>query len=124
MIHSDPNPSNLIDTGEALGFIDFELCRRCVRLFDPCYLITAVLSEVFERDDLPWAANWPLMNRAVLEGYDSVSPLTEQEWQAVPTMLMGNELLCLAAFAGNDPYRHVFEANRRLLPWMIDHMPA
>ena len=59
-----------------------------MRLFDPCCFVTAVLSEVFEHDELPWAANWPLLSRAVLEGYDSVSPLTGQEWRAVPTMVI------------------------------------
>lgn len=124
LVHRDPNPSNLIDTGDALGFIDFDLSRCFVRIFDPCCTITAVLSEVFERDGLPWEENWPLFARAVLEGYDSVSTLTAAEWQAVPTLLMGNELLCLAAFAGSSKFRHVFEVNKRMLPWMIGHMPG
>lgn len=123
LIHRDPNPSNLIDCGEQVGFIDFDLSRRFVRIFDPCYAITAVLSETFEHDDLPWQENWPVFCRAVLEGYDRVSPLTEAERQAVPTMLIGNELLCLAAFAGSSKFRDVFEVNLRMLPWMIGHMP-
>lgn len=123
LVHRDPNPSNLIDGEAGMGFIDFDLSRRCVRIFDPCYTATAVLSETFEREELPWRENWPLFCRALLEGYDRVSPLNEAEWEAVPTMLIGNELLCLAAFAGSSKYRAVFEVNRRMLPWMIDHMP-
>lgn len=123
LVHRDPNPSNLIGSEAGLGFIDFDMSRRCARIFDPCYTATAVLSEVFERDELPWQENWPLFCRALLAGYDSVSPLTAAEREAVPTMLIGNELLCLAAFAGSSKYREVFEVNRRMLPWMIDHMP-
>lgn len=123
LIHRDPNPSNLIDGPEGIGFVDFDLSRRFVRIFDPCYTITAVLSEIFERDDLPWRENWPAFCKAVLEGYDSVSPLTEAEWAAVPTMLIGNEVLCLAAFAGSSKFRDVFEVNARMLPWMIGNMP-
>ena len=124
LVHRDPNPSNLIDAGDRIGFIDFDLSRRAVRIFDPCYLITAVLSEVFEREELPWRENWPVFARSVLAGYDSVSSLTDAEWQSVPTMLAGNELLCLAAFADSTKYRDVFEVNRRMLPWMLANMPV
>ena len=124
LVHRDPNPSNLIDTGTAVGFIDFDLSRRCARIFDPCYTMTAVLSEVFERDDLPWRENWPAFCSAVLAGYDSVSPLTAAERAAVPTMLLGNELLCLAAFAGSSKYRSIYETNRRMLPYMLENMPV
>ena len=124
LIHRDPNPSNLIDTGEAIGFIDFDLSRRFARIFDPCCLMTAVLSETFERDDLPWRENWPALCRAVLAGYESVSPLTEAERSAVPTMMQGNELLCIAAFAGSSKYKDVFDVNMRMLPYIIQNVPA
>ncbi|MBQ8200222.1 MAG: helix-turn-helix domain-containing protein [Clostridia bacterium] len=124
IIHRDPNPGNLIDTASGIGFIDFELSVRSVRIFDPCYTITAVLSETFGRTDVPWATAWPAFCRAVLAGYDSAAPLTNAEWQAVPTILIGNELLCLAAFAGSSKYRDVFEVNQRMLAWMLDNMPT
>lgn len=118
IIHRDPNPANLVDAGDRVGFIDFDLSVRSVRIFDPCYHATAILSETFGRND----AAWPAYCKAVLTGYDSVSPLTEEEWAAVPTMLIGNELLALAAFAGSTKYREVFEVNQRMLAWMIDHI--
>lgn len=124
LVHRDPNPSNLIDGENGMGFIDFDLSRRCVRIFDPCYTATAVLSETFERDELPWRENWPLFCRALLAGYDSVSPLNEAEWAAVPTMLIGNEVLCLAAFVGSSKFKAVFEVNQRMLPYMLEHLPV
>ena len=124
LIHRDPNPSNLIDAGDAIGFIDFDLSRRFVRIFDPCYLMTAVLSEVFGRDDLPWQENWPVFCGAVLAGYESVSPLTAEEKAAMPTMMQGNELLCIAAFAGSNKYRDAFDVNMRMLPYIIGHPPV
>ena len=124
LVHRDPNPSNLIDAGEAVGFIDFDLSRRCVRIFDPCYAMTAVLSEVFEQDGLPWQENWPAFCRSVLAGYGSVSPLSEAEKAAVPTMILGNELLCLAAFIGSSKYRSIYETNRRMLPYLLENMPV
>ena len=124
LIHRDPNPGNLIDTPQGIAFVDFELSRRFLRIFDPCYTATAVLSEVFERDDLPWRKNWPAFVRALLAGYDSVSPLTEAERAAVSTVMLGNEVLCIAAFANSSKYRHIFEVNMRMLPWMLENMPG
>lgn len=123
LVHRDPNPANLIDTGERIGFIDFDLSRRFVRIFDPCYTITAVLSEVFERDDLPWQENWPVFAKAVLAGYDSAAPLTAAEWAAIPTVLLGNEVLCIAAFAGSSKYKAVFDTNLRMLPYLLRSLP-
>ena len=124
LIHRDPNPSNLISTGNGIGFIDFDLSRRFVRVFDPCYTMTAVLSEVFEHDALPWAENWPVFCRALLDGYDSVSPLTADERAAVPTLITGNEVMALAAFAGSSKFKAVFEVNLRMLPYILAHCPV
>ena len=124
IIHRDPNPNNLIKAGDAIGFIDFDLSRRFARIFDPCYAMTAVLAETFGREDLPWRENWALFCKAVLAGYESVTPLTDAEKSAVPTLMQGNELLCIAAFAGSSKYRDVFEVNMRMLPWMLDNMPG
>ena len=53
LIHRDPNPSNIIvDHGEITGFLDFELTERNVRIFDPCYAATAILSETYEDTSL------------------------------------------------------------------------
>lgn len=123
VIHRDPNPSNLIGTPDGVGFVDFELSVHSARLFDPCYTATAVLSESFCREDLPWETAWPVFARAVLAGYDAVSPLTPAEWQAAPTLMLGNELLALAAFVDSSRYREVFETNRRMLGWMLRNMP-
>lgn len=124
VIHRDPNPSNLIAAPEGIGFIDFDLSVRACRLFDPCYAITAVLSESFGREGMDWEHAWPTFAKAVLTGYDAVSPLTEKEWQAAATLMLGNELLALAAFADSTKYREVFETNRRMLSWMLDNMPV
>jgi len=46
LIHRDPNPSNILfDGGEVTGFIDFDLSHRNIRLLDPCYCATGILSE-------------------------------------------------------------------------------
>ena len=123
IVHRDPNPGNLIATPENVGFLDFDLSVRTCRIFDPCYTATAVLSESFGRDGVDWKTTWPAFTQALLTGYDAVSPLTEAEWQSAPTLMLGNELLAIAAFADSSKYREVFETNRRMLSWMLTHMP-
>lgn len=51
VIHRDPNPGNIILDGDKWGFVDFELGERNVRVFDPCYAATAILSESFDEKD-------------------------------------------------------------------------
>ena len=85
--------------------------------------MTAVLAETFGQNDLPWRENWPLFCKAVLAGYDSVTPLTAEEKSAVPTLMQGNELLCIAAFAGSSKYKDVFDVNMRMLPYIIENAP-
>ena len=102
--------------------MDFDLSRRFARVFDPCYTMTAVLSEVFGRDELPWRENWPVMCRAILAGYESVTALSAAERAAVPTLMQGNELLCIAAFASSSKHKDVFEVNMRMLPYIIENI--
>ena len=47
IIHRDINPGNLILNEDNLGIIDFDLSERNLRIFDPCYAATAILSESF-----------------------------------------------------------------------------
>lgn len=51
IIHRDPNPSNIITAKDTWGFIDFDLSERNIRIFDPCYASTAILSESFDEND-------------------------------------------------------------------------
>ena len=54
IIHRDPNPGNIICTDDSWGFIDFDLAERNVRIYDPCYAATAVLSETFGEENGKW----------------------------------------------------------------------
>jgi len=42
----------------------------------------------------------------------------------VPALLLGNEVLSIAAFANSSKYKHIFEVNMRMLPWMMENMPV
>ena len=112
VIHRDPNPGNLIDMPDGrIGLIDFDLSEINTRLFDLCYASTGVLMEVLERPDVPWETAWPLFLKGLLDGYGA----SEAERAAAPTVLLGIEVICIAAFAGTDKYRRQFDVNMKML---------
>lgn len=81
VIHRDPNPSNILFWGDQVsGFIDFDLSVKSPRLFDLCYMATAILSHATEEKHYQ---HWPELLLALLTGYNSVSPLTPNETEAI-----------------------------------------
>ena len=116
IIHRDPNPGNIICAEERWGFIDFELSERNVRIYDPCYAATAVLSETFGTNNDSWLGIY----RDILWGYDSVAKLTEAERRAIPYIILANQFVCVAWFAEQDKYAEIYETNKRMTAWLIE----
>ena len=116
IIHRDPNPGNIICTEDRWGFLDFELSERNVRIYDPCYAATAVLSETFGENNDSWLG----ICRDILWGYDSVAKLTEAEREAVPYIILANQFVCVAWFAEQDKYAEIYETNKRMTAWLIE----
>lgn len=116
IIHRDPNPGNIICADDQWGFIDFELAERNVRIYDPCYAATAVLSETFGQNNDKWLGIY----RDIICGYDSVECLTVEERRAIPYVILANQFVCVAWFAEQDKYAELFETNKRMTLWLID----
>ena len=116
IIHRDPNPGNIICSDDQWGFIDFELAERNARIYDPCYAATAVLSETFGHSNGQWLGIY----RDIICGYDSVANLTDEERKAVPYVILANQFVCVAWFAGQDKYAELFETNKKMTLWLID----
>ena len=115
IIHRDPNPGNIICNQDQWGFIDFDLAERNARIYDPCYASTAVLSEIFGKDNELWLEVY----RNIICGYDSVAHLTDVERKAIPYVILANQFVCVAWFAGQDKYAELFETNKRMTLWLI-----
>lgn len=116
IIHRDPNPGNIICADDTWGFLDFELAERNVRIYDPCYAATAVLSETFGQHHDRWLD----LYRDIICGYDGVVKLTESERQAIPYIILANQFVCTAWFAEQDKYAEIFDTNKRMTAWLIE----
>ena len=115
IIHRDPNPGNIICAEEAWGFIDFDLAERNARIYDPCYAATAVLSETFGENNDKWLD----ILHDILNGYDSVAKLTEEEKKAIPYVILANQFVCVAWFSEQDQYVEIFEINKKMTAWLL-----
>lgn len=120
IIHRDPNPGNIICNQEKWGFIDFELSERNLRIFDPCYAATAVLSESFTEGDNSKLEKWIEIYKNIIYGYDSVVSLSEDERKAIPYAILSNQLVCVAWFSEQDKYKDIFEVNKKITKWMVE----
>lgn len=56
-----------------------------------------------------------------MRGYDSVVKMTEEEKTAVPYIILSNQFISTAYFSGKDKYRELFEINKKMTEWLINH---
>lgn len=115
IIHRDLCPGNFLHGQEAWGFAGLNLSEQNVRIFDPCYAATAVLSELPTGKE----EEWLVFYQNLLKGYDSVAKLSDAERQAVPFVLLANQFLCVAWFAGETRYPELLDTNRRMTRWLL-----
>lgn len=119
LIHRDTNPCNILfNNGEVIGFADFELSERSVRLWDPCYCATGILSE--QRDTENAYDKFPEILDSILHGYDSVNPLTPEEKQAVYYVICSIQMICVAYFESVNEYKELAKTNREMLLYIIE----
>lgn len=119
LIHRDPNPCNILFCGgEVSGFTDFELSERNVRLWDPCYCATGILSE--QRNTENAYDKFPIILENILKGYDSVNPLTTEEKQAVYYVICSIQMICVAYFESVNEYKDLAKINREMLMYIVE----
>ncbi|WMJ22518.1 helix-turn-helix domain-containing protein [Paludicola sp. MB14-C6] len=121
IIHRDINPSNIImQDGKVSGFIDFELTEKNIRIFDPCYTATAILSETFTNEKID-KKKWLAIFESIVTGYDSVVKLSKQEKEAIPYVIFSIQFICIAYFSGFEKYKELTKINRDMLNWFIEN---
>ena len=122
LIHHNPTPSDfLIRQGKPAGFIEFENTEKAIRLFDPCYVSTGILSESFEDGNEEKLRQWGLLYQNILRGYDSVNPLSEKEKEALPYIVFSIQMICVHIFSESEKYAELAEINQKMLRQLIAH---
>lgn len=122
IIHRDPNPSNIIMRDDKLvSFIDFELSERNIRVFDPCYAATSILSETFSEKTSEELEVWFIIFKEIIEGYDSVCNLTKEEKQAIPYVIYSIQIVCIAYFSKYNKYKNLADINIEMLSWLYEN---
>ena len=121
IIHRDPNPGNIILNDNNWGILDFDLSERNIRIFDPCYAATAILSESFESGNMDKLRQWIEIYKNILYGYDEVVNLLDNEWKAIPYVVITNQLISTAWFAGQEKYTELYETNKKMTEWMLQN---
>ena len=122
IIHRDPNPSNIIVQEERWGFLDFDLSQSNLRLFDPCYAATAILSETDAAQSEESFLQWVTIAQDILHGYDRVVHLTSEEKAAVPFVILAIQLICVAYFSQQEKFRHFFEINLTMTRRIVEQL--
>jgi Ser/Thr protein kinase RdoA (MazF antagonist) len=119
LLHRDAHPGNMLfQDGQLTGWIDFELMERGPRIFDLCYCSTSLLMNGL--DDPARRQAWPGLVRALVEGYDSVSPLTPVERGAIRMVQMAIGVLMIAWLAHNN-YPIPAARNIVALAWLYEN---
>ncbi|MHC1749615.1 MAG: helix-turn-helix domain-containing protein [Cellulosilyticaceae bacterium] len=120
MIHRDANPSNIMfDGGDVTGFIDFALSERNIRLFDPCYCATGILSEACDIED--GFDKWPDILKGIVKGYNEIVHLENEEIQAIPYVIYSIQMIFIAWLIDNEKYKNCALQNRKMLVWMWEN---
>ena len=121
IIHRDPNPNNIIVANDKWRFIDFELSEKNIRIFDPCYAATAILSESFDENNEEKFLKWVEIYRNIIYGFDSVAKLSEAERKAVPYVVLSIQCICCAWFSEQEKYKNLFAVNKKMTKRICTH---
>ncbi|OEG20798.1 hypothetical protein BCR25_00370 [Enterococcus termitis] len=101
------------------GFIDFDLSEKTIRLFDPCYCATSILSSLSADQYEQWL---PILN-GILQGYDQENPLTLEEKKALFYVICAIQLICVAYFSdqdnADDTTKQLAQTNRNMLEYIV-----
>jgi hypothetical protein len=92
------------------------LSERDVRLWNPCYCATGILSETagayYSR------GKWLDMLEGIPQDYDSVNTLTPEEKQSVFYVSCSIQMICVAHFESIDEYKTLAETNRDMFKFI------
>ena len=118
IIHRDVHLENvLVDEGFITGWLDFDLTRKDMRIFDIAYLMTGLL--LGRINDKFAVSKWQDLFQNFVAGYESRSVLTKKEHLLLPVVMIAMELLFVTYWTSMDNDDEVKKANA-LAEWLYD----
>ncbi len=117
-IHRDLNPENILTNENGYGFVDFDIAEKNIRIFDICYCATAILSETFNNTNCDHE-KWFDILKSLVNGYDNIIKLTQQEKQAIPYIICAIQMICINYFSKQEKYKDLTHTNIKILEFLI-----
>jgi len=119
LIHRDIHPANMIFLNNKLnGFIDFEIATYGIRIFDPCYCSTSILTSKFKNDKA--RRKWIDLLLSIFKGYNSVNKLSKTEINSIVYVLLSIESIFIAYMIRIDK-TIIAKFNQNILKWIYDN---
>lgn len=118
LIHRDFHPANLVfQDDRVVGILDFDRVRIGIRLFDLCYLSSAVLSSGFNESRI--RERWLSFVQDLIKGYGAVQPLEKTEGYVFLHVIYLIQLLFIAYYL-DEGNTGLADLNLGILFWIFD----
>ncbi len=100
VIHRDFHLENLLFQGthknaQLIAILDFELVTYGIKIFDLCYLVSGVLSAIFDSHNTNFSASWYTILHSMVNGYLQTNIMNENEKKGFWSVLMQIQLFFL-----------------------------
>ncbi|MDR2547374.1 MAG: phosphotransferase [Lachnospiraceae bacterium] len=120
LIHRDIHTSNLLfENGVLSGYLDFDMSQRNVRIWDVVYLGCSQLVENYQ--DEARLKIWREIFHGILQGYNELSPLNENEIVAIPAMFIFDEVL-FASFYTKTGQPETAKSCMEMANWLYENI--
>ncbi|WP_026591488.1 phosphotransferase enzyme family protein [Bacillus sp. UNC437CL72CviS29] len=117
IIHRDTHLSNLIfEKNSFTGFLDFEIAEVNIKIFDICYCLTSILSELFTDEKLK--SQWFSLIKPIIEGYNNQNPLTQEERSALWHVMLGIQVIFMTYFISSP---ELLKINQDMFLWIYEN---
>jgi len=113
LIHRDVHLGNfLFDDQQFSGYIDFDLSQCNIRIFDICYFLLGLLLREKNQKTEEF---WFVAIEKVVEGYQSILPLSQVEISSIACVMKNIELLFVAYFWAQKDEKQAHDAAKIFL---------
>jgi Ser/Thr protein kinase RdoA (MazF antagonist) len=119
IIHRDAHPGNiLLKDSQLIGFIDFDIARIGIRLFDLCYCSTSILMSGFSESNN--RELWPSLLGELVRGYNFKNRLSSLELRSIIYVIFSIQVVFAAYFYDMDN-NDVAQYNLQSLYWLYNN---